>query len=801
MPLMDLARIGAGLPVAQTIDRLPALFDAPTHPRTLLIQAPPGTGKTTLVPPALVNYVAARAGAGGKVIVTAPRRVAVRAAARRLAHLDGSRVGERVGYSIRGEHRPGSLVEFVTPGVLLRRLLTDPELAGVAAVAIDEVHERQLDTDLALGMALELTQLREDFLLTAMSATLDADKFGEFLSAPVLSTPATTYPLTTEYHPHLGRMEGSREFYAHLAHLARSARERTGYSVLVFVPGVREVDAVLAHLPDGVPLHGRLAARDQDAALGASAGAKIIVATAIAESSLTVPGVRAVVDSGLSRVPRRDAARAMTGLVTVTAAQSTADQRAGRAGREGPGLVLRAYAESDYQHAPAHITPEIATADLTQAALWLACWGTPRGEGLALVDAPPAGAIAAAEEVLRELGAVGPRGEVTALGRSMARLPMHPRLARALLSCGPSAAEVIAVLADSPAGDIAAIACPRGDAARLRTLVSAGEGAWAGESDPGVITALAYPHWVARRENGGGGGEYLLASGTRAVLPPGSPLAGAPWLAVAEVTRTTSSGPGRAGAVIRAAARISPADAAAVVGVNESVEATLVGGGVRGRAVRRLGAIELSSTPVKVEPAQASAALAAAIRREGLALFSFSSRAQALRERLEFLHARLGKPWPDIADADPELWLGPELDAMAHGTAPGDIDMYPALQRLLPWPEASELDTLAPERLSVPSGSQPRISYATGRPVVRVKLQECFGLADSPTCAGVRVQFHLLSPAGRPLAVTDDLASFWSGPYAGVRAEMRGRYPKHPWPEDPWTAQATARAKNRGRGG
>ncbi|AGF71227.1 ATP-dependent helicase HrpB [Corynebacterium halotolerans] len=789
--MFDLHRIGRGLPVVETIGELPALLDAAS---TAVIQAPPGTGKTTLVPPALANHVR------GKVLVTAPRRVAVRAAARRLAQLDGSRLGECVGFTVRGEHHPGELVEFVTPGVLLRRLMSDPELTGVSAVAIDEVHERQLDTDLVLGMLLELVQLRDDLRVVAMSATLDAARFAELMGAQVLSTPAVTHPLEITHSPHEGRLGCTRSFLDHLAEQARRAVERTGHSALVFVPGVREVEHVVGKLPGALPLHGSLTAQEQDAALTPSGQPRIVVATSIAESSLTVPGVRVVVDSGLSRVPRRDAARQMTGLVTVSAAKSTVDQRAGRAGREGPGEVIRCYAESEYRHLTAHITPEIATSDLTQAALTLACWGTPRGEGLPLPDAPPAPAIAAAEEVLRGIGAVDQRGEATARGRKLVGLPVDPRLGRALVECGPTAAETVAALADAPRGDVGAqLRILRGqrrfdrEVARLRRLAPRGDGT----SDPGVITALAFPGKVARLE-GGDNQDYLLASGTRAVLPPDSPLRGAEWLAVAEVTRSGgATREGRAGATIRAAARLTEADALRIVGVEETVTATFEGRRLRGRRIRRAGAIELSSTPVQVPPHQAAEALAEGIRREGLGLFRFSEKATALRNRLAFLHERLGEPWPDVDSADPLEFLGPELGAVAHGTPVEKIDLYPALQRLLPWPEATRLDELAPERLAVPSGNRPRVDYSEGRPVVSVKLQECFGLAESPKLSGVPVLFHLLSPAGRPLAVTDDLASFWSGPYGQVRAEMRGRYPKHPWPEDPWSAPATARTRKR----
>ena len=763
--MFNLTAIGAGLPVAETIDQLPALIE---QTGSLVVEAPPGTGKTTLIPPALHNHT------GGKVLVTAPRRVAVRAAARRLRHLSGA--PEMVGHTIRGEHRAGSAVEFVTPGVLLRRLLADPELTGVSAVAVDEVHERQLDTDLVLGMLIELGQLRDDLRIVAMSATLDARRYSDLLGgAEILSTPAVTHPLDYEYSPHDGRLAGSREFYAHLGALARRAVDKRGESALVFVPGVREVDQVVA-ATGGLPLHGRLDAKDQDAALSPSDEPRIVVSTAVAESSLTVPGVRIVVDSGLSRVPRRDAARAMTGLVTVSAAKSTADQRAGRAGREGPGLVIRAYSESDYRHLSAHITPEIATSDLTDAALTMACWGTPRGEDLPLLDTPPSAAIADAEATLHEIGAVDDDGHATDHGRRLAKLPVDPRLGTALLRHGRRAAPIVAVLADSPRGDVSRARADQRQVKRLEKMTVD-----KGPCAPGEIVAAAFPSQVARQEKPG---EYLLASGTRARLPEDLGLTGTEWLAVAEVSRTGHR------ATIRAGARLSEEQALAAVGVTDALEASLVAGKIRGRKVRRAGAIELSSTPVKVPQEQAAEALRATVTPE---MFTYSDKARSLKERLDFLHARLGEPWPDTATAD----LTPELRLLAKGTPITKIDMYPAMQRLLPWPEAAKMDELAPQRLSVPSGSNPRISYAEGRPVTRVKLQECFGLATSPECAGVRVQFHLLSPAGRPLAVTDDLASFWSGPYQDVRKEMRGRYPKHPWPEDPWTAQATARTKRR----
>ena len=754
--MFDLARIGAGLPVAETIDSLPSTGN-------VVIQAPPGTGKTTLVPPALANHAAGR----GKVIVTAPRRVAVRAAAQRLSTLSGT--PDKVGFATRGESRKGSEVEFVTPGVLLRRLLKDPELEGVSAVAIDEVHERQLDTDLVLGMCLELAELREDFRVIAMSATVDAQRFSQLMDAPIHVTEAVTHPLDIHYAPMPGRAAGTREFYGDVAKQAARQQEST----LVFVPGVREVnlvcDALAGH--NVFPLHGKQTTAEQDAALYTDER-RTVVATSIAESSLTVPGVRVVVDAGLSRVPRRDAQRGMSGLVTVSTSKSSADQRAGRAGREAPGTVIRCYSQDDYQHFSPHTTPEILSADLTQAALFLDCWGA--GPDFPLLDPPPAPALAAAHATLERIGAT----------QELALLPTDPRLGASLLRHGSQAAPIIASLADAPlTPDLTRHRPPHREVKRLARLVED-----LGPADPGEVVATAFPEQVAKRV----GEDYLLASGTRARLLDNSGLAGAPWLAIAEVSLSNAGN-----AIIRSATRIEEAAALETIGVTEETRAFLRDGRVRGIKVKAAGAITLSETPVKVTGPAAEEALAAGIREEGLGLFTFSKKAQSLKDRLRHLHAHFGDPWPDVDSADPAEWLGPELHRIAEGTPAAKLDMYPALQRLLPWPEATHLDDLAPERLPVPSGRDAAIDWSGDRPVVHIKLQECFGLAESPEYCGHRVQFHLLSPAGRPLAVTDDLASFWSGPYAGVRADMRGRYPKHPWPEDPWNAVATARTKNR----
>ncbi len=831
----DLGRIGQGLPFAADVDRLAALASGPGA--AVVVQAPPGTGKTTLVPAVLANVVT------GRVVVTQPRRIAVRAAARRLAHLDGSPLGARSGFSVRGERVMSETapVEFVTPGLLLRRLLADPALSGIDALVLDEVHERQLDTDLLLALLTDVRELRDDLVVVVMSATLDAPRYVELLTAQggqvaVVDTAVPAHPLEVRWRPAAGpRLDDRgvrRDFLDHVAATAAEAHARalaTDASVdaLVFLPGAREVDHVVAALATRTPgtevlaLHGRVAAADQDDAIaGRPAGGppRMVVSTALAESALTVPGVRLVVDSGLAREPRVDRARGMSGLVTVAASRATAVQRAGRAVRLGPGTVVRCYEERTHLGLPDHLTAELLTSDLTSVMLFLSAWGAPAGAGLRWLDAPPPAAVEDATAVLRALEAVDDEGRVTAAGRRLAGLPLAPRWGRALLEtaaqfgAGPAAEIVAAASGDfRPDGaDLGALVQRlragrhpqqqtwRREVDRLRRVVGAApERGTAGGGDP-LSSALvsAWPERVARRTEGT---TYLLARGTRAGLPADSSLVGEEWLAVAEVTRATGRQAAGTGAVIRAAAALAEADVLAGALVGRRVVADLVDGRLRGRSVVGVGAIELTSTPIRLDPVTGAVAVAEALRRHGLGLLTFSGAADALRRRLALLHRRLGAPWPATNDealvAAAETWLGPELRRLAEGAAAGSLDLLPAVRRLLPWPEAARLDELAPAALQVPSGRQVALVYPPvdedGPVRVEVKLQECFGLAESPLLLGTPVLFHLLSPAGRPLAVTDDLASFWAGPYRQVRAEMRGRYPKHPWPEDPWTARPT----------
>lgn len=833
LPASDpIARLLADPPELPVRKALSAIAHAVRTGGTAVVQAPPGTGKTTLVPPALAAAVE------GTVVVTQPRRLAARAAARRLASLLGEPVGRTVGHTVRGDRLTSGAtrVEVVTTGVLLRRLQRDPDLPGVGAVVLDEVHERHLDADLALALLVDVrANLREDLPVVAMSATVEAERTAALLGggepAPVVEVAGTLHPVEQSWCPAPARVARTDErgvtpgFLDHVAATTRRAlAERTG-DVLVFLPGAGEVDGVVRRLAgveaDVRPLHGRLPHRDQDLALTPGTRRRVVVSTAVAESSLTVPGVRVVVDAGLSREPRTDHRRGLAGLVTVGVSRAAAEQRAGRAGREGPGAVYRCWAEHEHARLRPHPEPEIATADLTAFALEVACWGSP-AEDLALLDPPPEAAMAAAGETLRAIGALGPDGAVTRRGRAIAGVPADPRLARALLDGTRvvgvrRAAEIVALLAGDlrvPGGDLVAglRALRRGgpdarawetEVRRFRGAVDArraevderqASGRMTDDIAVGLVVALAHPDRIARRRPGGSA--YLMASGTGAVLPPGSALAGIPWLAVADADR----GSGRRDATIRSAAPLDEALAreAAPSLLREEETVTWADGQVVARRRTLLGAIELASTTVPDPPA---AAVVAAVREglslDGLDVLPWTAAATGLRRRLGFLHAVLGEPWPDVSDeallTDVDAWLGPDLARVRSARDLRKIDVLTALRRLLPWPDAARLDELAPEKVAVPSGSQIRVDYDGDRAVLSVRLQEVFGWRSTPRIAAGRIPLvlELLSPARRPAAVTADLESFWAGGYAQVRSDLRGRYPKHAWPEDPTTAPAT----------
>ncbi|MEU4036806.1 ATP-dependent helicase HrpB [Streptomyces collinus] len=829
---------------------LPALSAALEGDGTAVLVAPPGTGKTTLVPLVLAGLVGG--GPARRVVVAEPRRIAARAAARRMAWLLGERPGESVGFTVRGERVVGrhTRVEVVTTGVLLQRLQRDQELAGVDVVVLDECHERHLDADTVAAFLWDVRQtLRPELRLVAASATTDAEGWARLLGgAPVVAAEGVSHPVEVVWAPPARPVRPPHGMWVdpallgHVASLVRRALAEREGDVLCFLPGVGEIGRVAAQLGDlgaveVLQVHGRAPAAVQDAVLAAGERRRVVLATSVAESSLTVPGVRVVVDSGLAREPRVDHARGLSGLATVRASRAAGRQRAGRAGRLAPGVVYRCWAEAEDVRLPAFPAPEIKVADLTAFALQAACWGDPDASGLALLDPPPGGAMAAARSVLAAVGAVDSAGRATRVGGRLARLGVHPRLGRALLDTGGAGAPVVALLSEEVPreyGDDLAGALRRarqgGDgyagrwAAEVRRLrgVSAesssasGRGGRSGGAAPagadaggdglagpptgageeglvGLVSALAFPERVARLD----GGSYLMASGTRAEVSEGSALRGAEWIVVAVADRP--GGKGHARVRLGAAVPEEVARAAAGAFLDEREEVRWADGDVVARRVERLGAIELSVRPLKdADGALVRAALVEGLRLEGPGLLRWSPEARVLRQRLAFLRARLGEPWPDVSDAAlharVDEWLEPELGRARRRADLARIDAGQALARLLPWSsgEAGRLDELAPERITVPSGSRIRVDYGDPeRPVLAVKLQEMFGMSRTPVVAGVPLLVHLLSPAGRPAAVTADLASFWADGYKGVRAELRGRYPKHPWPEDPATAEPT----------
>ncbi|WP_447009659.1 ATP-dependent helicase HrpB [Saccharothrix hoggarensis] len=778
------------LPIRPLLGEIAATLTA--HGSAVLV-APPGTGKTTLVPLAL----------DGRVVVAEPRRLAARAAAARMASLLGEPVGRTVGYAVRGDRKTSrdTRIEVVTSGLLVRRLQHDPELAGVGTVLLDECHERHLDADLLLALLLDARAgLRPDLRLLATSATVAADRLAHLLGdAPVIRVDARTFPVDVAHTP---PARGER-VETTVARAVRQALSEVDGDVLAFLPGVAEIRRVASLVGDDVdvlPLHGRLTATAQDDALRPGRRRRVVLSTAIAESSLTVPGVRAVVDSGLSRVPRVDHRRGLSGLATVRVSAAVADQRAGRAGREAPGRVYRCWPAHEHSTLPRYPEPEIRTADLTRLALELACWGVPDGSGLAWWDAPPQGALDAGRSVLRALGALDPNGAATDRGHRMADLGLHPRLARALLDGAAAvgarrAAEVVALLDDDRASSGIELttrdADPR-EVRRLSALVSAPASPTSPtaqtSADPALVVALAYPERLARRRSPGSP-VYLMAGGTAAELPPGSGLADAEWLAVAVADRE----PGRTHGRIRLAARADEELAvAAAATLLADVDDVRWDGDVVANRLRKLGAITLSSKPLHDREATRRALLEG-LRTEGLGLLRWDADGLRTRERMAFLHRVIGDPWPAVDD-DALLAVVDVGDARRKSDL-ARISGEHVVRQLLPWPAAARFDDLAPDRLEVPSGSRVRVDYSTGDPVLPVKVQEVFGWTETPRLADGRVPvvLHLLSPAGRPAAVTGDLASFWRTGYPRVRAELRGRYPKHRWPEDPLTAPAARR--------
>lgn len=835
--LPQLSVPGADLPVRAV---LPTTVDAVRSRGTAVLVAPPGSGKTSLLPLALGDAL------GGTIIVAEPRRMATRAAATRLAMLVGEPLGQRVGYAMRGERSGGQglRVEVVTTGLLVRRLQQNPELPGVAAIVIDECHERHLDADLLLAFCVDIrANLREDLAIVATSATADTIRLSRALgTAPVITASAALFDVAIEWAPPpvpVPLLPGGRvdpRLLDHVAAVVRRALTENDGDILVFVPGEAEINGVARRLAGAnvLPLYGRQSRAEQDRALTPAATRRIVVTTSVAESSLTVPGVRVVVDSGLAREPRTDQSRGLGALVTCRVSKSSADQRAGRAGREAPGRVYRCWSATDHSHLDDHPAPEIAIADLAAFALDLAAWGAPAGEGLTLLEAPPVVAMTAATELLRRLDAVDDSGRITERGRRMAAIGAHPRLARALLDGTPRvgadrAREIVAMLSDDSGRDFGddlparwralrrgedrgATARWREEAKRLGRGTTTGDavGAPTGRGTravpddlaAGIVVGLAYPDRIARARSADSA-TYQMSGGTGAALDPQSPLRTTPWLAIAVADRA----PGRADARIRSAAPIDEQTARDIAGdlVSTTDQIRWDDGRIVTRRVEALGAIVLNDVPLaKPDRLLVQAAVRDGIRRSGLSVLRWSEAALALRERLAFCHAHLGAPWPAVDDeallADLDEWLGTELASVRGARDLAHIDVASALRRLLPWPAATRFGELAPERLQIPSGSEIRLAYdGVEPPVLAVKLQEVFGWTATPVVADGRVPvvLHLLSPARRPVAITSDLASFWKQGYPQVRADLRARYPRHPWPENPLTAIPTKRPKPR----
>ena len=833
-----------------------------------VITAPPGTGKTTLLPPAVAVALARHDASAGRVLVTQPRRVAARAAARRIARLLGEEVGGQVGYSVRGDSRVSerTRVEMVTPGVALRRLQRDPELPGVSALIVDEFHERDLDSDLALAFALDArSALRDDLFVALTSATLEASRTVDFLRAStgeepaLVDIPGDIFPLELRYAPPPRGVEAvgaignervgvRREYLAHVARTVEDTVASTDGSVLVFLPGVGEIETVRSNLHLGdVPvltLHGQLSAAEQDRALSPASGRRVILSTSIAESSLTVPGVSVVVDAGLAREPRFDAGRSLSSLMTVPAALARLEQRAGRAARTGPGIAVRVMDAVDVARRPAQSAPGIATQDLTDARLQVAAWGTPVEE-LALLDAPPAGTWEAAGQSLSSLGAIDEAGAATALGRTLASLPLDPPLGRALLASSAllgasKAARFVALLAEDvrvPGADLGAFERRLGrggasgasgahaQAARVKetqarlerlakrlsasstadalTSVTARQDAQGRtrEDELALTCALAYPEWIARRRPGSMA--YILAGGVGAELPQGSPLEGQEWLAVASIDRAPASRHARILAAVPLSEEDALAAGAALLAIR--TQASIENGALRATRTRTLGAIPLKAAPASsLSEEEATALVAEHLAAHGLGDLGWGKEASSLRERMRVLHEVLGDPWPDVSDealaGSADQWLLPWAKRLANGASLNKVSMLDVLRSMLPWPDAARLDELAPEKMPIPSGGTRPIDWSGSHPVLTLRVQQAFGWTDTPRLVDGRVPLvlHLTDPAGRPAAVTSDLTSFWAGPYRDVRAQLRGRYPKHPWPEDPLHAEPTNRAKRRG---
>lgn len=840
-----------GLPIEEVI---PQIRLALANEGRAVLEAPPGAGKTTMVPLALLEEEWM---AGRRLIMLEPRRLAARAAATRMASLLNEDAGKTVGYRTRLDSRvgPDTKIEVVTEGILTRYLQDDPALENAACVIFDEFHERSLQADLGLALCLEARSVfREDLRLLVMSATLDGQEVSALLGgAPIIKSEGRIFPVAVQYkdenRPTAARATGltGPEFISTVANAVLSALRDEEGSILVFLPGTGEIRRVEARLrektlptdTDLVPLYGDLSRQEQDAAIRPSIPGrrKVVLATSIAETSITIDGVRVVIDSGLKRVPRFSPATGMGTLETIRVTRDSAEQRKGRAGRTGPGVCIRLWTEAENAGLREKGTPEILEADLAPLALELASWGIDDPDSLNWLDSPPEASFDQARDVLISLGALDRDGRATSHGREIARLPLHPRLGHMAvkgreLGLGGLACVMAALLEER---DILKFSADEKDA-DLRTRIEAllGRGSSGGTLDralcervrasarqlekrlnikdhkmdvdrAGMLLALAYPDRIGKKREGQAG-RFLLTSGRGAFFRGQTSLASEEYIVAASLDG------GEREARVHLAAPVEEAelerDFADDIEEKEIVEWDDSAHGVAAKKQRRLWALVLKDERLKEPPASmVRAALLEGIRKQGLRVLPWDRISEALRERVNFLHKvsdKTGASFPELSDnfllEKLEDWLGPYVEGMTRLEHLKKLDLRAALSGLLDWEKQKALDSLAPTHITVPTGSRIHVDYGAERPFLAVRLQEMFGLAKTPSVAGGKVPLviHLLSPAGRPLQVTDDLAGFWARSYELVKKEIKGRYPKHHWPDNPMEAEPTRRAKRRG---
>lgn len=825
--------MAAALPIYEILD---AVKSSLAQQNTLIIQAPPGAGKSTVLPFELLNEPWL---SGKKILLLEPRRLAARAVATRMAELKNEEVGETIGYRVRFENRIGrnTRIEVVTEGILTRMLQNDNALENVGMILFDEFHERSLHADLALALCREAQQvLREDLRIVIMSATLDGDALAALLNnAPIITSTGRQYPVSVSYIPPDSRLHLTEQ----TAQAVKKALQDETGDVLVFLPGAGEIKRTQELLEQSVsavmiyPLYGDLPHSEQQRALQPDPTGlrKVVLATSIAETSLTIEGIGVVIDSGYARVPRFDPRSGLTRLETVRLSKDAADQRAGRAGRLGPGVCYRLWSEAEQRHLRSHRTPEILEADLAPAMLELCNWGVTQIEQMAWLTPPPSGNRQQAMGLLQLLGAVNTDGTISAHGRALLQLPTHPRIAHLLLEgkniAAPAlAADVAAVLEERdplPKTEGSSLAL-RVDVlrrwrdknrvqadtqtlqriARLATswrkhLGCNEDNALFADELAGHLVAAAYPERIAKKQDSG---RYKLANGRQAKMADMDPLSDRAWLAIAQLDAGTSEGK------IFLAAPLSADDIISSASEKETIAWDYQKGELLARKEKRIGEIVAALSPLKNIPeALYEQLITEVVQREGLRLFELSDDTQQWLLRISSLRTwRSNENWPDVSEAQllatAGEWLVPFLKNIRRRDDFRKTKLQELLPGLLDWNQQQQLDKLAPATINVPSGSAIRLQYQpdASAPVLAVRLQELFGLTQTPTVNEGRqqVMLHLLSPAMRPMQVTQDLHSFWQNTYPEIRKELRIRYPKHSWPEDPWTAQAIRGVKKRG---